>query len=135
MGYRECLELAGATVIDYEEFGSYQGDWLAYIEYEGKKGFIRDYFGSCSGCDSYEAEIGDHYHECVDESYYSPHEQGYRENCAICQVEKKKAVKFGKGYIDEMTDYDKALEIVSVNKEWDMTCGDMIDFVEKYKAL
>lgn len=38
MSYKKCLEIAGAKVIAYEEFGSYQGDWIAVVEYKGVKG-------------------------------------------------------------------------------------------------
>lgn len=46
MSYREALEVAGATVVAFEEFGSYQGDWIAKVEYKGNIGWIKDYFGS-----------------------------------------------------------------------------------------
>lgn len=58
MGYREALEAAGATVLEFEEFGSYQGDWLALVEFKGQCGFVKGAYGSCSGCDAFEDEIG-----------------------------------------------------------------------------
>lgn len=58
MGYSEALEAAGAKVIEYKEFGSYQGDWLAFVEYNGEKGIVEGSYGSCSGCDAFEAEFG-----------------------------------------------------------------------------
>ena len=36
MSYQMALEMAGATVLEYKEFGSYQGDWFAKVEYQGK---------------------------------------------------------------------------------------------------
>jgi hypothetical protein len=75
MGYKECLELAGATVIDYEEFGSYQGDWLAYVEYKGKKGFIKDYYGSCTG------EVADVAKQCAERTATGC--------CAPCRVKQE----------------------------------------------
>lgn len=58
MGYKEALEAAGAKVLQFQEFGSYQGTWLAEVDYEGKVGWIEGAYGSCSGCDSFEAEFG-----------------------------------------------------------------------------
>ena len=58
MGYKMCLEKAGANVLDFKKFGSYQGDWLAFVEYKGEKGIVQGSYGSCSYCDSFEAEFG-----------------------------------------------------------------------------
>lgn len=67
--------------IYYKEFGSYQGDWLMVTtdgeEYQIYKGG----YGSCSGCDSYEAEFG-----------YSMDDLGIPEL-------KVKALNFAKDYI------------------------------------
>lgn len=57
MGYSEALEKAGCNIIAFKEFGSYQGTWLAFVEYNGEKGIIEGYYGSCSGCDAFEAEF------------------------------------------------------------------------------
>lgn len=58
MSYKEALEAAGATVHAMENFGSYQGDWQAKVTYDEKTGWIQGCFGSCSGCDAFEGEIG-----------------------------------------------------------------------------
>lgn len=58
MSYRSALVAAGATVLNYEAFGSYQGTWLAFVEYNGEKGIVEGSYGSCSGCDAFEAEFG-----------------------------------------------------------------------------
>lgn len=57
MGYREAIKAAGVTVKAFESFGSWQGDWLAYI---GEGRFIHGAFGSCSVCDAFQAEFGYH---------------------------------------------------------------------------
>lgn len=57
MGYSEALEKAGCKVIDFNEFGSYQGTWLAFVEYNGEKGIVQGSYGSCSGCDAFQAEF------------------------------------------------------------------------------
>jgi len=57
MGYSEALEKAGCKIIDFEEFGSYQGTWLALVEYERETGIVEGSYGSCSGCDAFQAEF------------------------------------------------------------------------------
>lgn len=58
MGYNRALEAAGAEVHEFEYYGSYQGIWMAHVTVDGREGFIIDYYGSCSGCDEYEATFG-----------------------------------------------------------------------------
>jgi len=57
MGYRTAMEAAGATVLAYESFGSYQGDWFALVVYGGKTFWVHGSYGSCSGCDAFCAEF------------------------------------------------------------------------------
>lgn len=72
MGYSEALEAAGAKVLEYKQFGSYQGDWLAFVEYNGEKGIAQGSYGSCSGCDAFEAEFSYYDQEPTEENgkYY-----------------------------------------------------------------
>ena len=58
MSYQSALEAAGAEVLEFEEFGSYQGEWLALVRVGGVLGVAEGCYGSCSGCDSFEAEFG-----------------------------------------------------------------------------
>lgn len=58
-GYHLALDCAGVEVLDYETFGSYQGQWIAKVRFpNGETYFVSDYYGSCSGCDAFEAEFG-----------------------------------------------------------------------------
>jgi len=57
MGYSKALEKAGCEIIDFQEFGSYQGTWLAFVKYNGETGIVQGSYGSCSGCDSFQAEF------------------------------------------------------------------------------
>ena len=57
MGYTDALEKAGATVAEYRQFGDYQGTWLAKVAFRGELGWVTGSFGSCSGCDAFEAEF------------------------------------------------------------------------------
>lgn len=56
MGYKSALKAAGATVLKFKEYGFYGGIWVAKIN-DGE--YIKADYGSCSGCDAYEAEFED----------------------------------------------------------------------------
>lgn len=43
-------------IVFYEQFGSYQGDWLLITKDDKEYFLYKDSYGSCSGCDSWEAE-------------------------------------------------------------------------------
>ena len=58
MSYSSALEAAGCTVLEFEQFGSYQGEWLALVDHQGIFGVVEGSYGSCSGCDAFEAEFG-----------------------------------------------------------------------------
>lgn len=46
-------------VLYYHEFGSYQGEWILLARDKARTYYIyTGYYGSCSGCDSFEAEFG-----------------------------------------------------------------------------
>ena len=44
------------TLVAYQTYGSYQGEYLAVLEDNGVYKFYIDSYGSCSGCDWLEAE-------------------------------------------------------------------------------
>lgn len=71
MSYKKCLELAGAEVIVFQYFGSYQGDWWAKVRYNGQMGWVNGSFGSCSACDAFEFEFGDYGHTGIDGDWHS----------------------------------------------------------------
>jgi hypothetical protein len=58
MGYQTAMEAAGAVIHAYESFGDYQGSWYAKVTYNGETGWVEGSYGSCSGCDAFEAEFG-----------------------------------------------------------------------------
>jgi len=57
MSYQQSLEAAGAKVLNFKYFGTYQGTWLAFIEYNGEKQIVEGWYGLCLGCDAFEAEF------------------------------------------------------------------------------
>ncbi len=54
-GYTIVAWANGEKVILYHEFGSYQGEWLMLTKGAADYRVYKDYYGSCSGCDSYQA--------------------------------------------------------------------------------
>lgn len=108
--YDELLKVAGCKVIAYERFGSYQGDWIAKVEYEGKIGFIHDYYGSCSGCDALEGEF------CYNE-----------------QTPLKRVLEFALPYLKEIKSYDEVYMDISKEEYWDSEASKMQLWMEANK--
>lgn len=137
MGYIGALEAAGAVVLADSHFGSYQGDWLALVDYKGKRGFVHGGYGSCSGCDAFEAEFGYSDNGC-DEHRYNPQSE-----CAECKAEtdsyNARLAEFGRGYLEcgdgevDLADYESTLANLSRNVEWDYEAPQMVAWVEGLK--
>lgn len=110
MSYEEALEAAGAEIIAFEKFGSYQGDWWCLCKYENEIGWVTGSFGSCSGCDAFEQEFN-----CDDEmdSRYP-----------------KKLAEFGKNYLEPLLTQEQALKQASTNLDWDDGAKDMLQFIK-----
>lgn len=123
MGYREALEAAGATVLAYEEFGSYQGDWLAKVSFQGDTFWVCDCFGSCSGCDAFENEIGD---LMDDEGNYIWDYDHPKKKTAIA--------KFGARYLEpqERKTEQEVMNMAQENASWDSDADDMIAFIKAH---
>ncbi len=54
ISYETLLETPDSHVLAFKEFGYYQGTWIAKVRYKDKIIWIKDYYGSCSGCDTLE---------------------------------------------------------------------------------
>lgn len=116
MGYDSALAAAGATVLRYEEFGDYQGSWVAEVEYNGKTGFVHGYYGSCSYCDALQAALDDL--DWEDRVY----EKGaYQETLA----------KFGASYLDDLMTADEVRKQYSEDAEWDSDSRSILDWLGK----
>lgn len=109
MSYEKALKAAGAEVIDYREFGSYQGDWWALVEYQGKRAWAHGAFGSCSYCDAFQAEVGCDYEA---EDYES------------------KLAQFGASYLSDLWTQEAAEKEAAKYIEWDREARDMLDFIK-----
>ena len=99
MGYEQAMEAAGANVLAFERFGSYQGDWWAKVEYEGKTYWVHGYYGSCSGCDAFEAHFG-----YGDKEHCDEHRYDYSDEPKDC----KACAEAAKAYQQELADFGKS---------------------------
>ncbi len=134
MSYQVAMEAAGATVHDFESFGSYQGDWWARVTLpDGREGWINGSFGSCSGCDAFEAEFG-----WGDDEWCEEHSYKHVDACLACQDRKKdyteKLARFGSGYLDGLLSQEAAEAAASANLEWDSDAQAMLDFIRAHQV-
>lgn len=107
MSYREALEAAGAEIHEFQEFGSYQGDWWAKVKFKGKTGWVKGSYGSCSGCDAFQAEF-----DCGDDP-------------TPTQLK-----RFGIQYLDDILTQEEALKIAAEHADWDGEAQGMVDFIK-----
>lgn len=114
MSYEQAMQAAGAEVILFEEFGSYQGDWFALVSYEGKKGWVHGSYGSCSGCDAFQCEF----------DWRDEEKEDYQDRLAA----------FGRGYLDEILTQEEALKEASKYIEWDADAIDMVNFLNAHAS-
>lgn len=113
MSYKQALEAAGAQVVSFQEFGSYQGDWFAKVVYQGKTGWVSGYYGSCSGCDAFEAEFG----------WNDDEKPDYQTRLAT----------FGKEYLDDIKTQEEAEAKAAKNLSWDIDAEEMLKFIRENK--
>lgn len=137
--YESTLEAAGAEVLSFKEFGSYQGEWLAKVNFNNEIGWVRGYYGSCSGCDALQAEFnytdepefyqGKWYKNgnTWDDEYVITEEEAQREK----QLFQDRLCNFGKSYLDALYSQDMIEKLVSENIEWDSSAEDMLKFVKE----
>mgnify|MGYP003344107885 CR=1 FL=1 len=133
MSYTQALEAAGAEVLSFEQFGSYQGEWWARVNYNGQTGYINGSYGSCSGCDAFEAEFGFKEGTCDDHSY------NFNQDCEHCQSAKKeyefRLADFGRTYLDTIYTYEEALAQAKQNLEWDSGAQEMVEWLHSHRLI
>lgn len=132
--YQTALEAAGAEVLCFESFGSYQGDWWAKVVYNGEIFWVHGHFGSCSGCDSFQAEFGYNYGNCKEHYYLYDYDRDAAQcpECALAKVEyQTKLAEFGKSYLNFGYTQIEAEKSASENLDWDMNAQEMVDFIKK----
>lgn len=83
------------------KFGNYQGTWVAIVEYKGVTGVVQGYYGSCSGCDAFEAEFNYSASPMFKYGHYFLNESDMDDNMP-CTFEE---------YQEKLKDYDKRLSV------------------------
>lgn len=129
MSYETALLAAGADVLAFKEFGSYQGDWWAKVAYKGETGWVQGSYGSCSGCDAFQAEF-DYTNEECEEHQWRPKAIG----CSACKEASTnhatKLADFGRGYLDDLLlTQARAEEEAARHIEWDEEAQEMLDWI------
>jgi len=99
MSYESALEAAGAAVLQYKSFGSYQGEWVALVDYKGERGWVQGSYGSCSHCDAFEAEFG----------WDADEQNDYQQRLA----------SFGESHLGGLETTEQVAEYFDRNAEWD----------------
>lgn len=149
MSYQSALESAGAVVHAYEEFGSYQGDWYAKVTHNGVTGWVSGSFGSCSGCDAWEAEFDtgclfeeETFEKWLSEGAWSiyahddkpasvatdtPEWRAWWQSKRAEFLEKVRA--FGAGYLESIQTQAEAEAEVSKYADWDSEAPNMLKFL------
>lgn len=122
MGYCEALEAAGAAVHEYKEFGSYQGEWLAKVTHDGRQGWILAYFGSCSGCDAFQATF-----DCS--SFWPESGDSEAETARKHAEYNAKLAEFAQGYLGDILSQDDVEKRLLEKSEYDGEAEDMLKYV------
>jgi len=132
MGYQKALEKAGATVHVFDSFGSYQGDWWAKVTYQGKTGWVHGWFGSCSGCDSFQAEFDFEHHSHEDNDWVDPiySDSDFLEGCPECESIMKRLAEFGRSYLDDLYTQEQAEKEAGQHADWDVEAESMVAFIK-----
>lgn len=129
LSYKGALEAAGATVHAFQEFGSYQGEWLALVTFEGETGWVSGYYGSCSGCDAIQGEFGYDFGE--DDRWNADYSAKEPRSDDEIAAERGRFAEFGRGYLTDgaIRTRDAALEEARKNLEWDQDAAEMVAFI------
>lgn len=110
-GYEKAMTAAGVTVAAYEQFGSYQGAWWAKVIFpNGERYFVTGSYGSCSGCDAFEAEFG----------WNDDKEPNYLH----------KLRDFGREYLTNCFTHEQAIAEASKDLKWDSDAQTMVDWIK-----
>ncbi len=129
MSYQDAITAAGATILAFENFGSYQGDWWAKVSHNGTTGFVHGYFGSCSGCDAFEREFDSGNGQC--EEHRWDDEPAPCVACDAALIDYQKRLKeFGEGYLEKILTPAEAVAEASENLDWDTDAQEMVDWIK-----
>ena len=131
MGYELTLRKAGADVLAFQKFGSYQGTWLAFVIYNGEKGIVQGCYGSCSGCDSYQATFDYDSEPAIEDGVFYKSGRCWDEDDVCTEKEyrmalvnyQQKLANFGAEYLNTglygKTHYEQRLEQLKAKEDQD----------------
>lgn len=129
MSYKQALEAAGAVVVEYEQFGTYQGDWFALVDYNGERGWVRGSYGSCSGCDAFDAEFGYNYGRCARHQY---RDGGDCADCVQARADyDRRLAEFGRSYLEPLRATDDIRSELAKDARWDLEAEEALKWIDK----
>lgn len=105
MSYEQSLVAAGARVVAFQEFGDWQGSWLALVEYQGQRGWVQGSYGSCDVCDAFQSEFD------WDSDF-------------ACEGVQQRLVQFGQSYLDDLRSSAQLLAQYDADAQWDSDSAD-----------
>lgn len=124
--YEDILHRIYDEVLFYNEYGSYQGDWLAKVKKGDEEFWLWGWYGSCSGCDWFQAEA-DYPWSCdfedTDFDYFFEKVKEETKRLIKSFVDDYEADKFTKEEL--IAHLEKSL------KEWDDGQREMLEDVKK----
>jgi len=130
MSYYQAMEAAGANVLAFQSFGSYQGDWWAKVEFNDITFFVSGSYGSCSGCDAFEGEFGWENGRCSDHEYDEAGSVGCPECAERGITFQKRLSDFGLAYLTNPWTQEEAIKEASRNLDWDSDAQEMVDWLK-----
>ena len=110
--YEGALKAAGGIVLEFAQFGSFQGDWFALVKVNNNRILVGGSYGSCSGCDALQSEF--------DYDYDAPDFP-------------LKYSEFGKRYLENPLDVDLNINKFTEQMEWDQEAEDVLKFLIEVK--
>lgn len=133
MSYETALKEAGAVVHAMRSFGSYQGNWFAFITYGKETGWVEGWYGSCDHCDSFQREFGDCSKFCEDHRY--------NENPVSCEKCEEKKIEyayrlaeFGRVYCEGVNSSERIVERLRTESDWDGESQDALQWILETEA-
>ena len=94
-------------------------------------GWVNGAYGSCSGCDAFEAEFGWSWGDgCEDHTYDK------QDDCLACQKRdeeyQEKLAEFGKGYLDTVMTQEQMEKYTAGNAEWSMEDKEALEWIKSF---
>jgi len=114
--YPMALSVAGYAVHRYQSFGSYQGEWVAEVEKDGDRFWIKSYYGSCSGCDHFEANCSTEYADDYSEDYGYPLDD---------------VLRVASDTVDDRVEFSEIVEWIDESSEWDCEADEAREWLKQ----